>query len=86
MLGAPVDAIEPLHPDLGDIVVALVEEVRPHPNADRLRLCVVNDGAAERHNVVCGAPNVTRRPEVSLRPARRDTAGRAQDREPQDPR
>lgn len=59
MLGAPVDAIEPLHTDLGDIVVALVEEVRPHPNADRLRLCVVNDGAAERHNVVCGAANVT---------------------------
>lgn len=59
MLGAPVDAIEPLHTDLGEIVVALVEEVRPHPNADRLRLCTVNDGAAERHSVVCGAPNVT---------------------------
>ena len=59
MLGAPVDAIEPLHTDLGDIVVALVEEVRPHPNADRLRLCTVNDGSPERHNVVCGAANVT---------------------------
>jgi phenylalanyl-tRNA synthetase beta chain len=59
MLGAPVDAIEPLHDDLGDIVVALVEEVRPHPNADRLRLCTVNDGAYERHTVVCGASNVT---------------------------
>ncbi|MGH7499902.1 MAG: phenylalanine--tRNA ligase subunit beta [Gemmatimonadales bacterium] len=58
MLGAPVDAIEPLHTDLADIVVGLVEEVRPHPNADRLRVCTVNDGAAERHNVVCGAPNV----------------------------
>ena len=59
MLGAPVDAIEPLHADLGDIVVGLVEEVRPHPNADRLRLCTVNDGAPERHTVVCGASNVT---------------------------
>ena len=59
MLGAPVDAIEPLHTDLGDIVVALVEEVRPHPNADRLRVCTVNDGAPERHSVVCGAANVT---------------------------
>jgi phenylalanyl-tRNA synthetase beta chain len=59
MLGAPVDAIEPLHTDLGEIVVALVEDVRPHPNADRLRLCVVNDGAPERHTVVCGATNVT---------------------------
>ena len=59
MLGAPVDAVEPLHADLGAIRVALVEDVRPHPNADRLRVCTVNDGSAERLNVVCGAANVT---------------------------
>jgi phenylalanyl-tRNA synthetase beta chain len=59
LLGAPVDAVEPLHADLSDILVATVEEVRPHPNADRLRLCLVNEGAAERRNVVCGAANVT---------------------------
>jgi len=59
MLGAPVDGIAPIHGDLKDIVVGLVEEVKPHPNADRLRLCLVNDGSAERHHVVCGAPNVT---------------------------
>lgn len=58
MLGAPVDAVEPLHAGLGDIVIGLVEEVRPHPNADRLRVCVVNDGTVERRNVVCGASNV----------------------------
>jgi phenylalanyl-tRNA synthetase beta chain len=59
MLGAPVDAIEPLHADLAAIRIALVEEVRPHPNADRLRVCTVNDGSADRLNVVCGAANVT---------------------------
>ena len=59
MLGAPVDAMEPLHTDLAEIVVGLVEEVRPHPNADRLRVTVVNDGTDRRLNVVCGAPNVT---------------------------
>jgi phenylalanyl-tRNA synthetase beta chain len=59
MLGAPVDAIEPLHADLGAIRIALVEGVRPHPNADRLRVCTVNDGSAERLTVVCGAANVT---------------------------
>ncbi|HUG27241.1 MAG TPA: phenylalanine--tRNA ligase subunit beta [Gemmatimonadales bacterium] len=58
MLGAPVDAIEPLHGGLKEIVVGVVEEVRPHPNADRLRVCTVNDGTPERRNVVCGAPNV----------------------------
>jgi phenylalanyl-tRNA synthetase beta chain len=59
MLGAPVDAVEPLHANLEDVLVAQVEEVRPHPNADRLRVCLVNGGTAERLNVVCGASNVT---------------------------
>jgi phenylalanyl-tRNA synthetase beta chain len=58
MLGAPVDGVEPIHAELGDLLVGLVEEVRPHPNADRLRVCLVNDGTAERRNVVCGADNV----------------------------
>lgn len=58
MLGAPVEAVEALHAGLCDIVVAEVEEVRPHPNADRLRVCTVNAGGSERRNVVCGAPNV----------------------------
>ena len=58
MLGAPVDAVEPLHAGLEDILIGLVEEVRPHPNADRLRLCTVNDGSPERRSVVCGAANV----------------------------
>ena len=58
LLGAPVDVVEPLHADLGGILVATVEEVRPHPNADRLRLCIVNGGTAERQKVVCGAANV----------------------------
>ena len=59
MLGAPVDGVEPLHADLADVLVAEVEEVRPHPNADRLRVCRVNGGDSERLNVVCGAANVT---------------------------
>jgi phenylalanyl-tRNA synthetase beta chain len=59
MLGAPVDAVDSLHADLGDVLVAQVEEVRPHPNADRLRVCTVNGGDSERLSVVCGAANVT---------------------------
>ena len=59
MLGAGVDAIEPLHPGLERVVIGLVEAVRPHPNADRLRLCAVNDGSGTVQHVVCGAPNVT---------------------------
>ncbi|MFB3069946.1 MAG: phenylalanine--tRNA ligase subunit beta [Gemmatimonadales bacterium] len=57
MLGAPVESVTPLHQDLGDIIVAEVERVEPHPDADRLTLCYVNNGV-EVVEVVCGAPNV----------------------------
>ncbi|MEO8451098.1 MAG: phenylalanine--tRNA ligase subunit beta [Gemmatimonadota bacterium] len=57
MLGAPADAVVPLNAALRDVVVALVEEVRPHPNADRLLICAVNDGTPVRKQVVTGAPN-----------------------------
>ncbi len=59
MLGAPADAIEPLHRELEAVVIGLVEEVRPHPNADRLRITTVEDGSGTKKQVVCGAPNVT---------------------------
>ena len=40
-----------------DVFVGRVTAVRPHPNADRLRLCTVTTGSDEME-VVCGAPNV----------------------------
>jgi phenylalanyl-tRNA synthetase beta chain len=39
------------------IVVARVDEVMPHPNADRLVLCRLNDGGKE-YTVLTGAPNL----------------------------
>src|SRR5512146_2201468 len=39
------------------IVVAQVDEVLPHPNADRLVLCRLQDGQQE-HIVLTGAPNL----------------------------
>jgi phenylalanyl-tRNA synthetase beta chain len=57
MLGATVDAVETVHHDLRDVVVAIVEQVEPHPNADRLSVCLVQAGSAPVE-VVCGAPNV----------------------------
>ena len=40
-----------------EVYVGSVSAVRPHPNADRLRLCTVTTGSDEME-VVCGAPNV----------------------------
>ncbi len=56
---AAVDAVVPLHQDLGDVLVARVLEVKKHPDADRLTLCLVDAGGGVAPvEVVCGAPNV----------------------------
>ena len=50
---------EPVHDfsGLSGVVIGKVATAKKHPNADRLKLCTVNDGTATV-NVVCGAPNV----------------------------
>src|SRR3989454_362632 len=60
---AAVDAVVPLHQDLSDVLIARVLEVKKHPDADRLSLCLVDRGGAGGGGggpveVVCGAPNV----------------------------
>ncbi len=59
MLGAPVDAIEAVGQELAPFVVGLVTAVRPHPDAEKLRITTVDDGSGTPLQVVCGAPNVT---------------------------
>src|SRR5713101_334593 len=54
---AAVDAVVPLHQDLGDVLIARVLEVKKHPDADRLSVCLVDRGGGPVE-VVCGAPNV----------------------------
>lgn len=43
---------------LDGFVVGLVSSCERHPNADRLSLCMVDDGSGTLQQVVCGAPNV----------------------------
>ncbi len=57
MIGLEVEGVEDRARDLAPFVVGYVTEARQHPNADRLRLCVVDIGGGESHEVVCGAPN-----------------------------
>ena len=58
MGGLEVEAIEPVSPPFSGVVVAHVLKVEPHPNADRLKVCEVDVGAAQPARIVCGASNV----------------------------
>ena len=57
MSGLEVEAVEPAAPPFEGVVVARIEEVVAHPNADRLRVCTVDAGIREKLTIVCGAPN-----------------------------
>ncbi|WLD59508.1 phenylalanine--tRNA ligase subunit beta [Salinispirillum sp. LH 10-3-1] len=56
MAGLEVDGAEPVAGEFTGVVVAEIESAEPHPNADKLQVCRVNDGT-ESWSVVCGAPN-----------------------------
>ncbi len=58
MAGHEVDAVSSEGLDIDGVVIAEIVTVNPHPDADKLRLCEVNDGGATVLEVVCGAPNV----------------------------
>ena len=56
MLGHDVDGVDDPAAALAGFKVARVVSAEKHPNADRLRVCVVDAGSGEVQ-VVCGAPN-----------------------------
>ncbi len=56
MAGLEVDALEEIGGGLDSVIVAKLDAVEKHPEADRLTVCQVNNGA-EVVQVVCGATN-----------------------------
>jgi phenylalanyl-tRNA synthetase beta chain len=57
MIGLEVERIEDKGKALAPFVIARVTEAKQHPNADRLRVCMVDTGDGKPIQVVCGAPN-----------------------------
>lgn len=57
MTGLEVEEMEPAYKGLTPVVVCLVEEIVPHPQASHLQVCTVAAGE-QKFDVVCGAPNV----------------------------
>jgi phenylalanyl-tRNA synthetase beta chain len=48
--------------DLGEkfdkMSVGVIDEILPHPNADKLKICRTNLGNGEMHDIVCGGTNL----------------------------
>jgi phenylalanyl-tRNA synthetase beta chain len=57
MAGLEVESSMPAAPPFTGVVVGRIDRVDPHPGADRLRVCIVDVGAAAPLRIVCGAPN-----------------------------
>jgi phenylalanyl-tRNA synthetase beta chain len=55
-IGLELEGVEDKAQDLAAFRVAYVVEAKQHPNADRLKVCIVDTGAGQVQ-VVCGAPN-----------------------------
>jgi phenylalanyl-tRNA synthetase beta chain len=56
-IGLEVESVEDAGARLKDFIVGYVISAEKHPNADRLKLCMVDAGDGAPIQVVCGAPN-----------------------------
>jgi phenylalanyl-tRNA synthetase beta chain len=57
MLGLEVESVTDRAAALAPFTIAEVVSAEQHPNADKLRVCMVNTGSGDPIQVVCGAPN-----------------------------
>ncbi|MEQ1740105.1 MAG: phenylalanine--tRNA ligase subunit beta [Methyloglobulus sp.] len=58
MAGLEVDSAEPAGAIFSGVVIGEVLSTQQHPDADRLKVCMVNVGQGEPLQIVCGASNV----------------------------
>jgi len=56
-IGLEVEGVEDKAAKLKGFTIAYVLSAVQHPNADKLRVCLVDTGAGDPVQVVCGAPN-----------------------------
>ncbi|MGZ0086657.1 phenylalanine--tRNA ligase subunit beta [Caldibacillus thermoamylovorans] len=64
--GIEVERVEALDRGMKGVVIGHVLECEPHPNADKLRKCLVDLGEGEPVQIICGAPNVAKGQNVAV--------------------
>lgn len=55
-----LEIFEPIPGGLKGVVVGLIEDLWPHPNADKLNITTVDIGEESPVQIVCGAPNAAK--------------------------
>jgi len=81
LAGVEIEAIETRGAKIDKVVVAQITASSPHPNADRLTVCEVDDGSGTKRQIVCGATNYKVDDKVPLAlpgavlPSRREAEG-----------
>ena len=53
-----VEGVHDLGKQFDNIIVGVIKEVLPHPNADKLRVCKVDVGTEDIKDIVCGGSNL----------------------------
>jgi len=66
MAGLEVDSVQPAAPAFSGVVVGEVRSVAQHPDADKLRVCIVDVEQGEPLQIVCGAANVVAKMRVPV--------------------
>ena len=64
--GIEVEGVEKKSEGLKGVVIGHVLEREQHPNADKLSKCLVDIGAEEPVQIICGAPNVGKGQKVAV--------------------
>src|SRR5262245_59482226 len=57
MIGLEIERVEDVATSWAPFTVASVVSAEKHPNADKLKVCMVETGTGSPVQVVCGAPN-----------------------------
>jgi phenylalanyl-tRNA synthetase beta chain len=55
--GIEVEGVEPLNKGFKDVIIGEIKEIKAHPDAEKLQICIVNIGSEEL-TIVTGADNI----------------------------
>ena len=57
LAGVEIEGIEKRGADIDKVIIAQITASSPHPDANRLTVCEVDDGSGIKRQIVCGATN-----------------------------